>query len=68
MAHPLPKAWRERLRKAELDVDHLKSLMVAAFELLGKTQAQAEELASAMLKAASWPRSRDQEPLDGDSM
>jgi hypothetical protein len=49
----------DRLRAAEFDPDQLKRLMVAAFELLGKPEGQAGELARAILRAA--------EPLDANA-
>jgi hypothetical protein len=45
----------DRVRTAEFDADQLESLMVAAFELLGKAEAQAQELGRAILKAAATP-------------
>jgi hypothetical protein len=43
----------------EFDVDQLESLMVAAFELLGKPEDQARELTRAILEAAERPQSGD---------
>jgi LDH2 family malate/lactate/ureidoglycolate dehydrogenase len=54
------------VRTAEFDADHLERLMVAAFELLGKPEVEAQELAKAILKAAEWPQSGDQRPPDRD--
>jgi hypothetical protein len=61
-----PKAWitGEENRVAEFDRDQLERLMVAAFELLGKPEGQAQELARSSLKAAERPQSGDQESLD----
>jgi hypothetical protein len=42
---------------AEFDPDQLGSLMVEAFELLGKPPGEARELAIAILKAAERPQS-----------
>jgi hypothetical protein len=44
---------------AEFDPDQLESLMVAAFELMGKPEAEAQELARSILKAAERPQSGD---------
>jgi hypothetical protein len=54
------------VRTAEFDPDQLESLMVAAFELLGKPEAEAQELARAILKAAERPQSGDPGSLDRD--
>lgn len=54
------------MRWAEVDADQLERLMVAAFELLGKPEDQARELARSILKAAEWPQSGDPEPPDRD--
>ena len=51
---------------AGFDPDQLESLMVAAFELLGKPQAEAQELARAILRAAERPQSGDPGPPDQD--
>jgi hypothetical protein len=56
----------DRMRTAEFDADQLELLIVAAFELLGKPQGEAQELARAILKAAERPQSGDPEPPDGD--
>jgi hypothetical protein len=53
-------------RMAEFDPDQLESFMVASFELLGKPQAEAQELARAILKAAERPQSGDPGPPDRD--
>ena len=53
-------------RMAEFDPNHLESLMVAAFELLGKPEAQAQEIARAILKAAERPQSGDPGSPDRD--
>jgi LDH2 family malate/lactate/ureidoglycolate dehydrogenase len=55
-----------RVATAAFDSDQLESLMVAAFELLGKPEAQAQELARSILKAASRPQSGDPRPPDRD--
>jgi hypothetical protein len=47
------------VRTAEFDPDQLERLMVAAFELLGKLEGEALELARAILKAAERPQSGD---------
>ena len=54
--------------KAEFDSDQLERFMVAAFELLGKPGAQAQELAKAILRAAKRPPVDDQEFSDQDQM
>jgi hypothetical protein len=46
-----------RVRTAEYDADQLERLMVAAFELLGKPEGQAQELARSIVKAAEQPQS-----------
>jgi LDH2 family malate/lactate/ureidoglycolate dehydrogenase len=46
-------------RVAEFDADQLETLMVAAFELLGKPEDQAQELARSILRAAERPQSGD---------
>jgi hypothetical protein len=51
-----------RVLMAEFDPDQLQSLMVAAFALLGKPEAEAWELARAILKAAERPHSDDRGP------
>jgi len=56
----------EGVRTAEFDADRLERLMVAAFELLGKPETQAQELARAILQAAERPQSGDPGPLDRD--
>jgi LDH2 family malate/lactate/ureidoglycolate dehydrogenase len=48
----------------EYDSDQLKSLMVEAFELLGKPPGEARELARAILKAAERPQSVHLGPRD----
>jgi transcriptional regulator with XRE-family HTH domain len=50
-------------RAADFDPGQLEILMATAFELLGKTQSQAEELSKAILKASERPQSDDQGPL-----
>jgi hypothetical protein len=54
----------DRVRKAEFDPDQLKSLIVAAFERLGKPEDEAQELARAILKAAERLQGDDQESPD----
>jgi LDH2 family malate/lactate/ureidoglycolate dehydrogenase len=54
------------MRSAEFDSDQLERLMVAAFELLGKPQGQAQELARAILQAAERPQSDDPGRQDRD--
>jgi LDH2 family malate/lactate/ureidoglycolate dehydrogenase len=49
----------DRVRTAEFDPDPLETLMVAAFELLGKPEDQAQELARSILRAAERPQSDD---------
>jgi hypothetical protein len=56
----------DRVAPAEFDPDQLESLMVAVFELLGKPEAQAQELARSILKAAERPQSDDPRPPDRD--
>jgi hypothetical protein len=56
----------DRMRTAEFDPDELELLMVASFELLGKSQGEAQELSTAILKAAEPPQSGDPEPPDRD--
>jgi hypothetical protein len=51
---------------AEFDPDQLESLMVAAFELLGKPKSEARELARAILRATERPQSDDPGPPDPD--
>jgi hypothetical protein len=58
--------WRSRMRSAEFDVDQLESLMVTAFEMLGKPEGEARELARAILRAAERPQSGDPESPDRD--
>jgi hypothetical protein len=58
------KSLEDRVRMAEFDSDQLESLMAAAFELLGKAEADARELARAILKAAERPQSGDPGPPD----
>ena len=60
------KFLEDRVRTAVFDRDQLESLMVAAFELLGKPEAQAQELAKSILKAAERPQSGDPRPPDRD--
>jgi hypothetical protein len=54
------------MRMALFDPDQLERLMVAAFELLGKPEGQAQELARSILKAAERPQSGDPRPPDRD--
>jgi hypothetical protein len=58
----------DRVLKPDLDSDQLEFFMVAAFELLGKPEAQAQELAKAILRAAERPPSGDQESSDRNRM
>jgi hypothetical protein len=51
------KFLEDLVRTAVFDRDQLESLMAAAFELLGKPEAQAQELAKSILKAAERPQS-----------
>ena len=60
------KALGDRVRTAEFDADQLEGLMTTAFELLGKTEGQARELARAILKAAERPQPDDPGPQDRD--
>jgi LDH2 family malate/lactate/ureidoglycolate dehydrogenase len=46
------------------DSDQLESLMVEAFELLGKPPGEAQELARAILKAAKRPEDGHPGPRD----
>ena len=57
-----------RVSKAEFDPHLLERFMVAAFELLGKPETQARELAKAILKAAERPPVDDQESSIRDRM
>jgi hypothetical protein len=56
----------DRVRKAVFDPDQLETLMVAAFELMGKPEAQARELALSILRAAERPQSGDPRSPDQD--
>ena len=58
----------DRVSKPEFDSDQLECLIVAAFELLGKPDSQARELAKAILRAAERPPLADQESSDRDRM
>jgi hypothetical protein len=60
------KLLEDRVRTAVFDADQLETLMVAAFELMGKPEAQARELARAILKAAERPQSGDPGSPDRD--
>jgi hypothetical protein len=60
------KSLEDRAPTAEFDPDQLESLMVAAFELMGKPEAQAQELARSILRAAERPQSGDSRPPDRD--
>jgi hypothetical protein len=60
------KLLEDRVRTAEFDADQLETLMVAAFELMGKPEAQARELALSILRAAAQPQSDDQGSPDRD--
>ena len=48
-------------RARDFDPEQLELLMTAAFELLGKSEVQSQELAKAILKAAEQPQSDNQE-------
>jgi hypothetical protein len=52
------------MRVAEFNSDQLETLMMAAFELLGRPEGQAQELARSILKAAERPQSGDPGPRD----
>jgi hypothetical protein len=54
------------MRAAEFDPDELELLIVAAFELLGRPQGEARELARSILRAAERPQSGDPEPPNRD--
>jgi hypothetical protein len=54
------------VRTAEFDPDQLESLMAAAFELLGKRESEARELARAILREAERPQSGDPGSPDRD--
>jgi hypothetical protein len=56
----------DQMRTAEFDADQLELLIVAAFELLGKPQGEAQELARSILRAAEQPQSGDPEPPNLD--
>jgi hypothetical protein len=58
----------ELLARPEYDPARLEELQGAAFNLLGKSEGQAQELSKAILKAAERPRSGSQAPLDRDVM
>jgi hypothetical protein len=60
------KSLEDRVPTAEFDPDQLEGLMVAAFELLGKPEAEARELARAILRATERPQSDDPGPPDPD--
>jgi LDH2 family malate/lactate/ureidoglycolate dehydrogenase len=50
------------VRTAEFDPDQLDRLIVAAFELLGRPEGQARELARAILQTGERPGPGDPEP------
>jgi transcriptional regulator with XRE-family HTH domain len=54
-------AASERTSTTDLDPFQLQRLIAASFQLLGKTQGQAEEWAKAILKASERPQDGDQE-------
>jgi LDH2 family malate/lactate/ureidoglycolate dehydrogenase len=54
------------MRVLVFNSDQLETLMVAAFELLGKPEAQAQEFARSILEAAERPQSGDPRPRDRD--
>jgi hypothetical protein len=60
------KSLEDRVGTAEFDTDHLESLVVTAFQLLGKPEDEAQELAKAILRAAERPQSGDPGPPDPD--
>jgi LDH2 family malate/lactate/ureidoglycolate dehydrogenase len=49
------------VRTAKFDADQLESLTMAAFELLGKPEVEAQELARAILRATEQRQSGYQE-------
>jgi hypothetical protein len=63
-AHHRREVFLDRVEMAEFDPDELESLMVTAFQMLGKPEEEAQELARAILRAAERPQSVDQEPPD----
>jgi transcriptional regulator with XRE-family HTH domain len=54
-------AASEQASSADLDKIQLQHLIAASFQLLGKTQGQAEEWSKAILKASERPQDADQE-------
>jgi LDH2 family malate/lactate/ureidoglycolate dehydrogenase len=54
------------MRTAAFDPDQLERLMASAFELLGRPEGQAQELARSILRAGQLPQSGDQAPQDHD--
>jgi transcriptional regulator with XRE-family HTH domain len=54
-------AASERTSTTDLDPIQLQRLIAASFQLLGKTQGQAEEWSKAILKASERPQGADQE-------
>jgi transcriptional regulator with XRE-family HTH domain len=54
-------AASERPSTTDLDPIQLQRLIAASFQLLGKTQGQAEEWSKAILKASERPQGADQE-------
>jgi hypothetical protein len=59
-----PLLLEDCMRVAEFNSDQLETLMMAAFELLGRPEGQAQELARSILKAAERPQSGDPGPRD----
>jgi hypothetical protein len=62
------EALEDPVRTVEFDPDQLERLMVAAFELMGKPEAQAQELARSILRAAERPQSGDPRPPSASRM
>jgi transcriptional regulator with XRE-family HTH domain len=57
-------AASEQTSSANFDPIQLQRLIAASFQLLGKTQGQAEEWSKAILKASERPQGANQEPHD----
>jgi hypothetical protein len=68
--HPLRRCHRYTSFRCPISkitmMDQLENLMVAAFELLGKPTAQAQELARSIIKAAERPQPGHPNPLGPD--
>jgi hypothetical protein len=58
------ESLEDRVPTEKYDSDQLESLMVEAFELLGKPHGEAQELARAILKAAEHPEYGHPAPRD----